>query len=76
MIKVRIKEEFKNKKIYVGGIHYDLSAMTDEQLFIIWNSNELFKTFLEEVLIVPTPVEEVLLNEEEFKSISKKIKKK
>jgi hypothetical protein len=76
MIKVRIKEEFKNKKIYVGGIHYDLLAMTDEQLFIIWNSNELFKTFLEEVLIVPTPVEEVLLNEEEFKSISKKIKKK
>ncbi len=76
MIKVRIKEEFKNKKIYVGGIHYDFLAMTDEQLFIIWNTNELFKTFLEEVLIVPTPVKEVLLNEKEFKTISKEIKKK
>lgn len=48
MIKVKIKEEYKNKKIYIGGTQYDFSNKTDEQLSLIWEQNPSFRTFLEE----------------------------
>lgn len=76
MMKIRIKEEFKGKTIYVGGTEYDFSSMTDEQLAIIWTNNKQFLPFLEEVIVIHTPVEEVLINEEEFRQISKRISKK
>lgn len=75
-MKIRIKEEFKGKTIYVGGTEYDFSSMTDEQLAIIWTNNKQFLPFLEEVIVIHTPVEEVLINEEEFRQISKRISKK
>ena len=52
MMKVKIKEEYKDKKIYIGGTLYDLSNKTDEQLSLLWEKNGEFSiwrnVFLEE----------------------------
>ena len=63
MIKVRIREQYKNKKIYVAGTQYDFSNKTDEQLSLIWEQNPSFRTFLEEVVELGS---EVTLNTTEF----------
>jgi len=63
MIKVRIRQEYKDKKIYVGGTQYDFSNKTDEQLSLIWEQNPSFRTFLEEVVELGS---EVTLNTTEF----------
>jgi len=63
MIKVRIREEYKTKKIYVGGTQYDFSNKTDEQLSLIWEQNPTFRSFLEEVVELDS---EVTLNTTEF----------
>lgn len=76
MIKVKIKEEYKDKKIYIGGTQYDFSNKTDEQLVLIWQQNAEFRVFLEEVISIQANDEEVLLNEEAFKDTVKSISKK
>ena len=76
MIKVKIKEGFKDKKIYVGGTLYDLSERTDEQLSLIWEQNPEFRSFLEEVISIQGEDEEVLLNEEDFKKTIKNMRKR
>jgi hypothetical protein len=51
MIKVKIKEEYKDKKIYIGGTLYDLWNKTDKQLSLLWEQNEFSiwrNVFLEE----------------------------
>jgi hypothetical protein len=63
MIKVKIKEEYKNKKIYIGGTQYDFSNKTDEQLLLIWEQNPEFRIFLEEVVQLDS---EITLNTTEF----------
>jgi hypothetical protein len=76
MIKVKIKEDFKDKKIYVGGTLYDFSERTDEQLTLIWEQNPEFRVFLEEVISIGSDEGEVLLNEAEFKKTIRNIRKK
>jgi hypothetical protein len=68
MIKVRIREEYKDKKIYVAGTQYDFSNKTDEQLSLIWEQNPSFRTFLEEVVELDS---EVTLNTTEFEALVK-----
>jgi hypothetical protein len=75
-MKVRIKEEFKDKKIYISGTYYDLSSMSDKQLITIYNHIYWLREFLEEVIIVPIEDQEVLLNNTEFKKTIKTIRKK
>ena len=67
MIKVKIKEEYKDKKIYVAGTLYDFSEKTDEQLLLIFEQNPEFRVFLEEVveldsetILTPTEFEEAM----------------
>jgi hypothetical protein len=76
MIKVKIKEEYKNKSIYVYGTLYDLSQKTGEQLTLIWNQNPEFRIFLEEVISIGGDEGEVLLNEADFKKTIRNIRKK
>ena len=68
MIKVRIREEYKDKKIYVGGTQYDFSNKTDEQLSLIWEQNPAFRSFLEEVVELDS---EVTLSPTEFETLVK-----
>jgi hypothetical protein len=70
MIKVRIKEEYKTKKIYVGGTQYDFSNKTEEQLSLIWNQNPHFRIFLEEVVELDS---EITLNTTEFEEAMAKV---
>ena len=70
MIKVRIKEEYKNKKIYVGGTQYDFSNKTDEQLSLIWEQNPSFRIFLEEIVQLD---DETTLNTTEFEEALAKV---
>jgi hypothetical protein len=63
MIKVRIREQYKDKKIYVAGTQYDFSNKTDEQLSLIWEQNPTSRSFLEEVVELGS---EVTLNTTEF----------
>ncbi len=76
MIKVKIKEEYKDKKIYIGGTLYDFTTKTDEQLSLIWEQNPEFRIFLEEVISIKNDDEEVLLNEEDFKKTIKNMRKR
>lgn len=69
MIKVKIKEEYKNKSIYVGGTLYDFSEKTDKELLLIFEQNPEFRAFLEEVveldpetILTPTEFEEMMAN--------------
>jgi hypothetical protein len=70
MIKVKIKEEYKNKKIYIGGTQYDFSNKTDEQLLLIWEQNPEFRIFLEEVVQLHS---EITLNTTEFEEALAKV---
>lgn len=72
MIKVRIKEEYKGRKIYVGGDTYDFSLMTQEQLSIVWNEQPRFRPFLEEVVQLE---DETILTPSEFDEAIKKTAK-
>lgn len=76
MIKVKIKEDYKDKKIYIGGTLYDFSNKTNEQLSLIWEQNPEFRMFLEEVISIQGDNEEVLLNEADFKKTIRNIRKK
>jgi hypothetical protein len=76
MIKVRIREEYKDKKIYVAGTLYDFSNKTDEQLSLVWEQNPEFRIFLEETISIQANDKEVLLNEQAFKDTVKSISKK
>ena len=76
MIKVKIREEYKNKSIYIYGTLYDLSQKTGEQLTLIWNQNPEFRIFLEEVISIGGDEGEVLLNEADFKKTIRNIRKK
>jgi hypothetical protein len=74
MIKVRIKEEYKGRMIYVGGNTYDFNLMTQEQLSIIWNEQPRFRPFLEEVVHLE---DDTILTPSEFdEAIKKTIKSK
>ena len=70
MIKVRIKEEFRNKKIYIGGSQYDFSNKTDEQLLLIWEQNPEFRIFLEEIIHLE---DDTILNTTEFEEMMAKV---
>jgi hypothetical protein len=70
MIKVKIKEEYKTKKIYIGGTQYDFSNKTDEQLRLIWEQNPPFRIFLEEVVQLDS---ETALNGTEFEEALAKV---
>lgn len=76
MIKVKIREEYKNKSIYISGTLYDLSQRTNEQLILIWEQRPEFRMFLEEVICIDGDEGEVLLNEEDFKKTIRNIRKK
>lgn len=51
-MKVKIKKDYKDKKIYIGGTLYDLSNKTDKQLSLLWEQSGEFSiwrnVFLEE----------------------------
>ena len=76
MIKVKIREEYKNKSIYISGTLYDLSQRTGEQLILIWEQSPEFRMFLEEVICIDGDEGEVLLNEVDFKKTIRNIRKK
>lgn len=46
-MKVKIKEEYRNKKIYVGGTEYDFPSYTQGQLSLLWEHTPRFREYLE-----------------------------
>lgn len=70
---IRLKEEYKNKKITNSGIDYDFRLLTQEKLQRIYDNNKNLRHMFEEAVEI-TP--EVSLNEKEFFETVKEVVKK
>lgn len=65
---IRIKEEYRNKRVTAGGIEYDFRALSQERIQRIYDGNPSMRYIFEEIVEVSP---EIILNEEEFNNLVK-----
>lgn len=73
MMKIRLKEEYQNKKISTSGIDYDFRLLTPEKIERVYNNNPHLRHMFEEVVEISP---EIVMNEEQFLNTIDEVVKK